>query len=106
MQMDDTVRAALRHAAVEPDVGTAALELRYHSQVFNLSQFLHGEQGALICAARIVQDVPTIESKFYAATQVMDEARHVEGVPAAADREIQVRLPDLEAAQDAWSSRR
>jgi hypothetical protein len=53
-------------------------ELRYHSQVFNLSNFLHGEQGALICAARIVQDVPTIESKFYAATQVMDEARHVE----------------------------
>src|SRR5512134_2911605 len=53
-------------------------DLRYHSQVFNLSQFLHGEQGALICAARIVQDVPTIESKFYAATQVMDEARHVE----------------------------
>src|SRR5436190_21203013 len=53
-------------------------ELRYHSQVFNLSQFLHGEQGALVCAARIVKDVPRIESKFYAATQVMDEARHVE----------------------------
>ena len=53
-------------------------ELRYHSQVFSLSQFLHGEQGALVCAARIVQDVPRIESKFYAATQVMDEARHVE----------------------------
>jgi len=53
-------------------------DLRYHSQVFNLSQFLHGEQGALVCAARIVQDVPRIESKFYAATQVMDEARHVE----------------------------
>jgi hypothetical protein len=53
-------------------------DLRYHSQVHNLSQFLHGEQGALICAARIVQDVPTLESKFYAATQVMDEARHVE----------------------------
>jgi hypothetical protein len=53
-------------------------DLRYHSQVHNLSQFLHGEQGALVCAARIVQDVPTLESKFYAATQVMDEARHVE----------------------------
>jgi hypothetical protein len=53
-------------------------ELRYHSQVFNLSQFLHGEQGALVCAARIVQDAPRIEAKFYAATQVMDEARHVE----------------------------
>ncbi|HLX80758.1 MAG TPA: diiron oxygenase [Burkholderiales bacterium] len=54
------------------------VELRYHSQVFNLSQFLHGEQGALVCAARIVKDAPRIESKFYAATQVMDEARHVE----------------------------
>ena len=53
-------------------------DLRYHSQVHNLSQFLHGEQGALICSARIVQDVPTLESKFYAATQVVDEARHVE----------------------------
>jgi hypothetical protein len=53
-------------------------DLRYHSQVHNLSQFLHGEQGALVCAARIVQDVPNLESKFYAATQVMDEARHVE----------------------------
>jgi hypothetical protein len=52
--------------------------LRYHSQVHNLSQFLHGEQGALVCSARIVQDVPTLESKFYAATQVMDEAHHVE----------------------------
>jgi hypothetical protein len=52
--------------------------LRYHSQVFDLSQFLHGEQGALLCSARIVKDVPRIESKFYAATQVMDEARHVE----------------------------
>ncbi|MFM9884442.1 MAG: ferritin-like domain-containing protein [Burkholderiales bacterium] len=53
-------------------------DLRYHNQVFQLSQFLHGEQGALICSAKIVQDVPRIESKFYAATQVMDEARHVE----------------------------
>jgi 1,2-phenylacetyl-CoA epoxidase catalytic subunit len=42
------------------------------------SQFLHGEQGALICTAKIVQTVPDIDSKFYAATQVMDEARHVE----------------------------
>ena len=42
------------------------------------SQFLHGEQGALACAARLVQAVPDIESRFYAATQVMDEARHTE----------------------------
>jgi hypothetical protein len=43
-----------------------------------LSQFMHGEQGALLCTARIVETVPWIDAKYYAATQVMDEARHVE----------------------------
>lgn len=43
-----------------------------------LSQFLHGEQGALIATAKIVQTVPWAEAKFYAANQVADEARHVE----------------------------
>jgi len=41
-------------------------------------RFLHGEQGALTVAARIVESVPDMDSKFYAATQTMDEARHVE----------------------------
>jgi hypothetical protein len=53
-------------------------ELRRHAQSWQLSQFLHGEQGALICTAKIVQQVPDMDAKFYAATQVMDEARHVE----------------------------
>ena len=52
--------------------------LRCHAQSWQLSQFLHGEQGALICTAKIVQQVPDMDAKFYAATQVMDEARHVE----------------------------
>ena len=43
-----------------------------------LSQFMHGEQGALVCTAKIVESVPWIDAKYYAATQVMDEARHVE----------------------------
>ena len=51
---------------------------RHHLVAWQFSQFLHGEQGALICASKIVQTVPDIDSKFYAATQVMDEARHVE----------------------------
>lgn len=50
----------------------------HHLASWQFSQFLHGEQGALICASKIVQTVPDIDSKFYAATQVMDEARHVE----------------------------
>ncbi len=45
---------------------------------WTLSQFMHGEQGALICTAKIVETVPWIDAKYYAATQVMDEARHVE----------------------------
>jgi hypothetical protein len=54
------------------------VELRRHVQAWQLSQFLHGEQGALICTAKIVQQAPRMDAKFYAATQVMDEARHVE----------------------------
>jgi hypothetical protein len=45
---------------------------------WTLSQFMHGEQGALICTAKIVETVPWIDAKYYASTQVMDEARHVE----------------------------
>ena len=45
---------------------------------YTLSQFLHGEQGALLCCGQLVNSVPNIEGKLYAATQVMDEARHVE----------------------------
>lgn len=52
--------------------------LRRHFQSWQLSQFMHGEQGALVCTAKIVQQVPSMDAKFYAATQVIDEARHVE----------------------------
>jgi hypothetical protein len=52
--------------------------LGHHLGAWLFSQFLHGEQGALTVAARIVESVPDMDSKFYAATQTMDEARHVE----------------------------
>jgi hypothetical protein len=54
------------------------VQLSIEGQNWILSQFLHGEQGALLCTARIVETVPWIDGKYYAATQVMDEARHVE----------------------------
>jgi hypothetical protein len=53
-------------------------QARKHFQAWQLSQFMQGEQGALICAAKIVTQVPDVDSKFYASTQVIDEARHVE----------------------------
>lgn len=49
-----------------------------HSTAHLLSQFLHGEQGALMTAAALTHAVPDYEGKLYAATQTMDEARHVE----------------------------
>jgi len=43
-----------------------------------LSQFLHGEQGALYAAAQLTEAVPWFDAKLYGATQVVDEGRHVE----------------------------
>ena len=54
------------------------LEFGIESRRWTLSQFLHGEQGALICTAKIVETVPWYDAKLYASTQVVDEARHVE----------------------------
>jgi hypothetical protein len=54
------------------------INVRHHQQAHTLSQFMHGEQGALMVAAKLVHMVPNVEAKFYAATQTMDEARHVE----------------------------
>jgi hypothetical protein len=53
-------------------------QLMRHISAWTFSQFLHGEQGAMVTSARIVEAVPDLDSKFYAATQTMDEARHVE----------------------------
>ncbi len=59
-----------------------SLETRWNvartSAAFMLSNFLHGEQGALMVAGQLVNAVPHMDAKFYAATQTMDEARHVE----------------------------
>jgi hypothetical protein len=52
--------------------------MNHHMNAWMLSQFMHGEQGALLATAQIVNTVPWTEAKFYAANQVADEARHVE----------------------------
>ena len=53
-------------------------EFAIEQRRWSLSQFMHGEQGALICTAKIVETVPWYDAKLYASTQVVDEARHVE----------------------------
>ena len=69
------------------------LEFGVESQNWTLSQFLHGEQGALVCTARIVETVPWIDAKYYAATQVMDEARHVEVFSRYLDEKLSGHYP-------------
>jgi hypothetical protein len=53
-----------------------------------LSQFLHGEQGALLVASQLASCAPTFNAKLYAASQTFDEARHVE----AFNKYLQTRI--------------
>src|SRR5436309_8946332 len=63
------------------------------SQNWTLSQFLHGEQGALICTAKVVETAPWIDVKYYAAKQVMDDARHVERFAKYLDEKLSGHYP-------------
>lgn len=54
------------------------LRIQHSLASWMLSQFLHGEQGALFAAAQVTEAVQFFDGKLYGATQVVDEARHVE----------------------------
>src|SRR5947199_8444756 len=69
------------------------LHFGVESQNWTLSQFMHGEQGALVCTAKIVETVPWIDAKYYASTQVMDEARHVEVFARYLDEKLSGHYP-------------
>jgi len=69
------------------------VEFGIQSQNWTLSQFMHGEQGALLCTAQIVETVPWIDAKYYASTQVMDEARHVEVFSRYLDTKLSGHYP-------------
>jgi hypothetical protein len=73
--------------------------LRLHLQANSISQFMHGEQGALIASSKIVGTVPDMNAKFYAATQVMDEARHVEAYKRLLHEKFKVAYPINKALQ-------
>jgi rubrerythrin len=80
------------------------------SASFMLSNFLHGEQGALMVAGQLVSVVPHMDGKFYAATQTLDEARHVEAFAAYIEKVGEVheispglrQLLDATLATDDW----
>ena len=78
MQMPDEVNGIYHTPLWEKLSKKELANLRRHQQAWTMSQFMQGEQAALLCAAKIVQQVPDLDAKFYASTQTMDEARHVE----------------------------
>lgn len=81
---DDAVPSLFRVAARLPGSPLATWKEPEFTQLgvelmkARLSQFMHGEQGAMMVAAKIVETVPWIDAKYYASTQTMDEARHTE----------------------------
>jgi hypothetical protein len=67
--------------------------LRQHATSYLLSNFLHGEQGALLASSQIVCAVPSADAKLYAATQVIDEARHVEAYDRYLREKVELSYP-------------
>jgi hypothetical protein len=68
-------------------------QIRHSGQAWSLSQFMHGEQGALMVAAQLVNCVPDIDAKFYAAQQAADEARHVEAYQLYLGNKVEKEYP-------------
>ncbi|MBX3262408.1 MAG: ferritin-like domain-containing protein [Labilithrix sp.] len=68
-------------------------KLRRHLASYMLSNFLHGEQGALLATSQIVAQAPTMDAKLYAAAQVFDEARHVEAYHRYLSEKIELVYP-------------
>ncbi len=60
---------------------------------WTLSQFLHGEQGALLATCQITDSVPNIDAKLYGSTQVVDEARHVEVYDRYLHKNLEIVYP-------------
>lgn len=65
----------------------------WHQQAWTLSQFLHGEQGALLVASQLISCAPSFDAKLYASSQTFDEARHVETFNRYLQTKIGIQYP-------------
>jgi hypothetical protein len=92
-QMPDEFMPIFGTPVFERMTARERIDARWHFQAWQLSQFMHGEQGALICSAKIVQQVPGLDAKFYGATQVIDEARHVEAYSRLLHEKFRLAYP-------------
>lgn len=78
MPNDPAQNAFAGHPKYEALSEQQKLDFAWRSHAQTLSQFLHGEQGAMLVASQLVSCAPTYDAKLYASSQTFDEARHVE----------------------------
>ena len=76
------------------------IEFFFHDVAWSLSQFLHGEQGALLVASQLASSAPTFNAKLYAASQTFDEARHVEVFNRYLKTKVGFRYPVTRGLKD------
>ena len=74
---DPALNAFAGHPKYEALTPERKMDFAWRGHAQTLSQFLHGEQGALMVASQLVSCAPTYDAKLYAASQTFDGARHV-----------------------------
>ena len=91
--MDASFNPFMGYAPFETMSDEQKLRFSWHYQAWTISQFLHGEQGALLVASQLVSCAPTFDAKLYASSQTFDEARHVETFNRYLQEKIQIMYP-------------
>jgi hypothetical protein len=91
--MEEGVNAFEGWAPYEAMSDERKLEFGWHNYGWLLSQFMHGEQGALLVASQLVSCAPTYDAKLYAASQTFDEARHVEAFSRYLREKVRILYP-------------
>ena len=80
------------------------VEMNELFSAWRISQLMHGEQGAVLVCSQIVDSVDSMDSKFFMATQVMDEARHTEVLSRYMDKRIPRLYPQNETTRQLFDT--
>ena len=76
---DPAGNAFAGHPKYEALTPEQKLDFAWRSHAQTLSQFLHGEQGAMLVASQLVSCARTYDAKLYDWSKTFDEAGKVEG---------------------------
>jgi len=68
-------------------------DVRRHFQAWTLSQILHGEQAAMLCAVKLAQAEESHAARMCACAQAFDEARHIEAYSRLVKDKVAISYP-------------